>query len=135
MNHKDRWAGIEYKNMKPYCMAVVKVWNFTLFKTVFMFFSFIRSTGGGQVLARLWRVERWMFDVQRSSFNNTSFIQESSIPAEAGSSLRSDKHQASSIAYHQAYRLPSNRPVAWASPPPLGASIFQTPPIFCPLSP
>jgi len=29
---------------------------------------FIRSAGGRQVLARLWRVGRWMFDVGRSSF-------------------------------------------------------------------
>ena len=30
---------------------------------------FIRSAGGGQVLARLWRVGRSMFDVGCSSFN------------------------------------------------------------------
>jgi hypothetical protein len=29
---------------------------------------YIRSAGGGQVLARLWRVGRSMFDVRRSSF-------------------------------------------------------------------
>ena len=32
---------------------------------------FIRSAGGGQVLARLWRVGRSMFNVRRSSFKTT----------------------------------------------------------------
>jgi hypothetical protein len=38
-----------------------------------LFWFFIRSAEGGQVLARLWRVGRSMFDVGCSSFKITQY--------------------------------------------------------------